>query len=1244
MMKIHSLIIKAIPCLTVSALLSIFSQSFAATYYWDGATPAGAPGGGAGTWDTSSTNWDTSLSGGDIAWSNTFFDTAVFGGTAGTVNLGNNISVGGLQFNTTGYTISTGANTLSFSDTNNSILFNNIATATITGAVGGTGNLSLTASTPATAGTLTLNGTSAGGWTGTTMIHSGVTLSLSGLNQGLLNTSGITLNGGGISLTNTTSGEAALNRVNDSAGITSNGGTITYTNTSGTNVYAETLAAVDLVRGQTHFVLTNDQAHTGSQTLTLSDLTRTGALNNSAISFSSAGGLNTTKNRIVVTGATQTTSNQIIGPWATVGTAANAQTDYAVFNASSQVVAANIAAASENTWTNSANAYTANIGTSGGFSGALTSTRTMNALRSLTATNAVTVDSIGNTFSLTSNTFADGDAFILGGTAPSGLTQGNTYYVVGKSGNTFQLASTPGGSAIDFTTNGTSVTATGAVTLSSGKNLETFGLLNASTSTMYIVANGTGGVLTTPTGGGSLHVNTGSGHITINAPIQDNNGSVTLVKNGSGTLFLGNTSNSFTGNIIINSGTLSRLNFGDSAAIYGSGSNITFAGSGTLEAPNTAAGSTLNKSLTVNEGVFANLTFGSAAFSANFTGVFSGSGTLSFINSNGQATFSNSANTFTGMLRLNHGGSVTVNSLPDSAKPIQIFASSFILGGGAGNSASLLFNSRQIELLASGTIANNNTNASTTFTINTDLLVSNAGNKTLTLGGSNGGNNAFNGKIANGSGSIISLTKADYGTWSLTNANSYTGVTTLSLGTLQVNTLANGGSNSSIGASSNAASNLLLGHTTSLRYTGSGDSTDRSFTLNGSSAGHGATLDASGTGAVNFTNTASPAYGTTNQTRTLTLTGTNTDNNTLAANLADNGTGAVSLTKTGVGTWVLAGTSSHSGINTITAGVLNVSTLANGGSNSSLGKSSNAAANLVFGAPTSTLRYTGSSDVTTDRSFTMSSGVGGGATIESSGIGSLSFNNTVALAYGTTNETRILTLGGTNTGANTFGKVIANNGSGVTSVTKSGVGTWVLNQTNTYTGATTVSTGTLVVNGSISTSSLTTVATGAILGGSGTIGALTVSSGGFINPGNSPGILSVSGAYTQAGLYTAEINGLTAGTEHDQINVTGSVDITGGSLAASFSAGTYAANDLIFILLNDGSDAITGTYSGLAQGATVTSYGGFNWNISYVANSGGSPSFTGGNDIALMAEAIPEPKTALLGVLGVLLLLRRRRN
>jgi autotransporter-associated beta strand protein len=212
------------------------------------------------------------------------------------------------------------------------------------------------------------------------------------------------------------------------------------------------------------------------------------------------------------------------------------------------------------------------------------------------------------------------------------------------------------------------------------------------------------------------------------------------------------------------------------------------------------------------------------------------------------------------------------------------------------------------------------------------------------------------------------------------------------------------------------------------------------------------------------------------------------------------------------------------------------------------------------------------------------------------------------------------------------------------SLNKGGAGTVTLSGTNTYTGATTVNDGKLVVNGSISTS-VTTVASGATLGGSGTVRALTIDSGAFVTPGNSPGILTVNGAYTQAGQYTAEITGTTAGVGgYDQIGVTGTVDITGGSLVAMFSGAGYNEGDLFFILLNDSTDVITGTYTGFAQGATVATYGGLAWTISYNANgnNGGSPSFTGGNDIALMA--IPEPNVpALLGGLGALALLRRRR-
>jgi fibronectin-binding autotransporter adhesin len=168
------------------------------------------------------------------------------------------------------------------------------------------------------------------------------------------------------------------------------------------------------------------------------------------------------------------------------------------------------------------------------------------------------------------------------------------------------------------------------------------------------------------------------------------------------------------------------------------------------------------------------------------------------------------------------------------------------------------------------------------------------------------------------------------------------------------------------------------------------------------------------------------------------------------------------LTKGGSGSGILtlSGANTYTGATTITSGVLATSTMANGGSASGIGQSTNAAANLVFGAPSATLRYTGTGN-STNRGFTLSSGASGGATIEASGTGALSFDNIVAIAYGTTNETRTLTLGGTSINENNFGKALADNGSGATSLVKTGAGTWILSATNNYTGGSTVSEGAL---------------------------------------------------------------------------------------------------------------------------------------------------------------------------------------
>ena len=211
---------------------------------------------------------------------------------------------------------------------------------------------------------------------------------------------------------------------------------------------------------------------------------------------------------------------------------------------------------------------------------------------------------------------------------------------------------------------------------------------------------------------------------------------------------------------------------------------------------------------------------------------------------------------------------------------------------------------------------------------------------------------------------------------------------------------------------------------------------------------------------------------------------------------------------------------------------------------------------------------------------------------------------------------------------------------GTGSLGKSGSGKLTLTGTSSFTGDTVVSAGSLVVNGSISTSALTIIQSGGILGGSGTVGALTVDVGGTVGPGNSPGILS-TGNYNQAGTLSLQLDGTLVGSEYDQVNVGGTVDLSGLLTA---TVGYAPSNgDLLFILSNDGTDAINGTFSGIADLSTID-LGGYQWKISYTADYAGSNTgtFTGGNDIALLA--IPEPSALALLGLSVLGLAARRRR
>jgi hypothetical protein len=202
------------------------------------------------------------------------------------------------------------------------------------------------------------------------------------------------------------------------------------------------------------------------------------------------------------------------------------------------------------------------------------------------------------------------------------------------------------------------------------------------------------------------------------------------------------------------------------------------------------------------------------------------------------------------------------------------------------------------------------------------------------------------------------------------------------------------------------------------------------------------------------------------------------------------------------------------------------------------------------------------------------------------------------------------------------------------------------NSATNYTGALTFTSGTI---------------SGTNWGGS--LSNLTIGTGQIISPGNSPGTATL-GAQTWAagGSYEWEINNVsgTAGLDPgwDLINGSAALTITAASGGSEFTI------DVMSLTLANAAGVLTGfsdasNYNWMI--ADFLSISGFDtsdfiidttqfalyntFTGSFGVALGDSPGIGGDNSqIWLTYTAIPEPKTALLGVLGVLLLLRRRRE
>ena len=125
---------------------------------------------------------------------------------------------------------------------------------------------------------------------------------------------------------------------------------------------------------------------------------------------------------------------------------------------------------------------------------------------------------------------------------------------------------------------------------------------------------------------------------------------------------------------------------------------------------------------------------------------------------------------------------------------------------------------------------------------------------------------------------------------------------------------------------------------------------------------------------------------------------------------------------------------------------------------------------------------------------------------------------------------------------------------------------------------------------------------------------MNILSGGLLSPGDVPGNTSIltTGSVTFAdstAKLSIEIGGVGAGGDntlgYDALNVTGSVTLNNATLQAALLNGfVVPANDLLFLINNDGSDPVQGTFAGLSDGAQFP-IGSESFQISYFGNSSG---------------------------------------
>jgi autotransporter-associated beta strand protein len=185
-------------------------------------------------------------------------------------------------------------------------------------------------------------------------------------------------------------------------------------------------------------------------------------------------------------------------------------------------------------------------------------------------------------------------------------------------------------------------------------------------------------------------------------------------------------------------------------------------------------------------------------------------------------------------------------------------------------------------------------------------------------------------------------------------------------------------------------------------------------------------------------------------------------------------------------------------------------------------------------------------------------------------------------------------------------------------LTKIGSGTLLLTGSNTYSGVTTISQGELEVNGSLA--SPVAVNSGGILGGTGSLASVTVNSGGHLAPGDSPGLLHVSGSLSLLSGAKMDYELDTPSASDEVLMPTGLLSLNGQQFSdfnftplGGFGVGQYTLID-------------AGSISGSLGVGTIGAINGLPASLAMH-----------GNDLVL--NVVPEPGTLVLLTAGAIALL-----